>query len=197
MVDFIKTRRIDLGPGFIDSKAVERVSCIKAHQPVNPNNRLRRGRLHQSLLMNSYWCTVESILTYCITVWSASSIREERMALHRVIKKAQCIMWCQLPAAEDIYRAWCQGRASTFIFDPTNPANHLFILLRSSRRYRTIYELVERLTALVNVTLHLMNCCGRHRIIQNMNFSFNVIITTTLGLKVFPQLVKVNNTIIY
>lgn len=53
--------------------------------------------LVQKLLVSFYCCAIESVLTFCITVWYAGSLAADRKALQRVIRIAQRLIGCPLP----------------------------------------------------------------------------------------------------
>lgn len=66
---------------------------------------LNGAQLPQQLLINFYRPTIESILTYCISVWV-----ENRKALWRITKMADRIIGTQLPRLEDVYQTCSTGR---------------------------------------------------------------------------------------
>ncbi|KAI4905911.1 hypothetical protein NFI96_012457 [Prochilodus magdalenae] len=76
----------------------------KAHQRLFFLRTLRRNQLSSDILVNFYRCTIESILTNCITAWYGCCSATDRKALQRVVKAAQRITGTPLPAIEDIYR---------------------------------------------------------------------------------------------
>ncbi|KAI3371809.1 hypothetical protein L3Q82_024355 [Scortum barcoo] len=86
----------------------------KAHQRLFFLRTLRKNHLSSDILVNFYRCTIESILTSCITVWSTTS-----------------------SSIEDIYRKRCLKRAGKIIKDSSHPAHRLFTLLPSGKRYRS------------------------------------------------------------
>ncbi|CAI5682805.1 unnamed protein product [Oreochromis niloticus] len=92
----------------------------------------------KDILVNFYRCTIESILTNCITVWYGNCSASDRKALQRVVKTAQRIAGAPLPAIKDIYRKRCLKRAGKIIKDPSHPSHRLFTLLPSGRRYRSL-----------------------------------------------------------
>ncbi|KAI4874760.1 hypothetical protein NFI96_005249 [Prochilodus magdalenae] len=55
------------------------------------------------ILTNFYRCTIESILTACITVWYGSCTAYDRKALKRVVRTAESIIGSKLPDLQDIY----------------------------------------------------------------------------------------------
>ncbi|KAI3372007.1 hypothetical protein L3Q82_006878 [Scortum barcoo] len=109
----------------------------KAHQRLFFLRTLRKNHLSSDILVNFYRCTIESILTSCITVWYGSCSAADRKALQRVVKAAQRIAGAPLPSIEDIYRKQCLKRAGKIIKDSSHPAHRLFTLLPSGKRYRS------------------------------------------------------------
>jgi hypothetical protein len=55
------------------------------------------------ILRNFYSCTIESILTGCITIWYSNYTAPDRMALQRVVQTAQRITGGELPAIQEIH----------------------------------------------------------------------------------------------
>ncbi|KAI3367331.1 hypothetical protein L3Q82_008378 [Scortum barcoo] len=64
-------------------------------------------------------CTIEIILTACITAWYSSCTTLNHKALQRVVKAAQHITRMELPSMEDLYTQWCWKKATKIIKDPT------------------------------------------------------------------------------
>ncbi|KAI3375348.1 hypothetical protein L3Q82_021842, partial [Scortum barcoo] len=87
----------------------------------------------QGLLCRFYRCTIESILTGCITAWYSSCTALNRKALQRVVKAAQHITRTELPSMEDLYTQRCRKKATKIIKDPSHPSYKLFCLLPSGR----------------------------------------------------------------
>lgn len=69
--------------------------------------KLKKLNLPSRLPVHFYSCTVESILTYCITVWYDSCTSLDWKALKRVIK-IQYIIGIKLLAIEDLNNMHCQ-----------------------------------------------------------------------------------------
>ena len=63
------------------------------------------------LLKSFYNCTIESILTGCITAWYGNCSASDRKALQRVVRTAQYITGAKLPAIQDLYTRHCQRKA--------------------------------------------------------------------------------------
>uniref|UniRef100_A0A3B3BMJ4 Reverse transcriptase domain-containing protein n=1 Tax=Oryzias melastigma TaxID=30732 RepID=A0A3B3BMJ4_ORYME len=110
----------------------------KAHQRLFFLRTLRRNHLSTNILVNFYRCTIESILTNCITVWYGSCSAADRKALQRAVKIAQHVTGAPLPAIKDIYKKRCLKRAGKIIKDSNHPAHGLFTPLPSGRRYRSL-----------------------------------------------------------
>ncbi|KAK1787403.1 hypothetical protein P4O66_002727 [Electrophorus voltai] len=117
----------------------------KAHQRLYHLRCLRDFRLPSKVLQNFYSCTIESILTGNITVWFGNSTKQDRQALQRVVRSAECITRTELPDLQTIYYKRCQTKARRIVKDPTHPNNRLFSLLRSGRRFRSLKTKTERL----------------------------------------------------
>ena len=117
----------------------------KAQQRLHFLRVLRKHNLNPNLLLTFYHSSIESLLTYCITVWYGSCTAADRERLHRVIKAAQKIIGCPLPSLMDIYTTRCLSRATAIIKDSSHPASALFDLLPSGRRYRCIKARTNRL----------------------------------------------------
>ncbi|XP_069035161.1 uncharacterized protein [Lepisosteus oculatus] len=87
---------------------------------------------------NFYRCTIESILTGCITGWYGNCSAWDRKVLQRVVKSAQLITGCELPNIQDIYSARRLKKARSILKDPSHPSHKLFSLLPSGKWYRSI-----------------------------------------------------------
>jgi gmma-aminobutyric acid receptor subunit gamma len=59
------------------------------------------------ILKRFYSCTIESILTGCITAWYGNCSASNRKALQRVVGTVQYITWAKLPAIQDLYTIFC------------------------------------------------------------------------------------------
>ncbi len=81
----------------------------------------------------------------CISVWYGNSSNQDCKALQRVVRLAERISGSALPSLQDIYLKRCKSRAAKIIKDSNHPGNHLFILLPSGRRYRSMLVKTERL----------------------------------------------------
>ena len=100
--------------------------------------RLKKFGMSAKTLSNFYRCTIESILSGCITAWYGSCSAADRKALQRVVKTAERIIGCHLPSVQGIYNTRCLRKARNIIKDHSHPGYGLLTLLPSGRRYRSI-----------------------------------------------------------
>ena len=117
----------------------------KAQQRLHFLRVLRREHLNAQLLVTFYRSTIESLLTYAVSVWHSSCTEADRKRLQRVANVAQKIIGCPLPSLSTIYGSRCLSRARGILKDTTHPGYHLFNLLPSGRRFRSIYARTNRL----------------------------------------------------
>ncbi len=113
-------------------------TIIKAQQRLHFLRVLRKNSLECKLLVSFYRSTIESVLVYCISVWYSSCTAADKKALQRIINTAQKITGCSLPSLESIARSHYLSRAKNIIKDTSHPGHHLFNLLPSGRRYRSL-----------------------------------------------------------
>ncbi len=117
----------------------------KSHQRLFFLRRLRKFGMSPSILRSFYTCTVESILTGCITAWFGNSTAGNRKALQRVVRTARHIVGGELPSLQDIYTRRCTRKARRITNDSSHPSHRLFSLLPSGRRLRSIRSRTSRL----------------------------------------------------
>ncbi len=117
----------------------------KTHQHLFFLRRLRKFGMSPSILRSFYTCTVESILTGCITAWFGNSTAGNRKALQRVVRTARHIVGGELPSLQDIYTRRCIRKARRIINESSHPSHRLFSLLPSGRRLRSIRSRTSRL----------------------------------------------------
>ncbi len=114
----------------------------KKHQHLFFLRRLRKFGTSPSILRSFYSCTVESILTGCITAWFGNSTAGN---LQSVARTAHHIVGGELPSLQDIYTRRCIRKARRNINDSSNPSRKLLSLLPSGRRLRSIRSRTSRL----------------------------------------------------
>ncbi|XP_024908900.1 uncharacterized protein LOC112486464 [Cynoglossus semilaevis] len=89
----------------IERSQLKNITSItkKAQQCIHFLRVLRKHNFSTNLLLSFYRSSIESLLTYCITVWFGSCTAADRERLQRVVKTAQRIIGCPLPSLMDIY----------------------------------------------------------------------------------------------
>ncbi len=80
-----------------------------------------------------------------ISVWYNNATNQDCKALQRVVRLAERISGSALPSLQAIYIKRCKSRAAKILKDSTHPGNHLFCLLPSGRRFRSMMAKTERL----------------------------------------------------
>uniref|UniRef100_A0A674ASX1 Reverse transcriptase domain-containing protein n=1 Tax=Salmo trutta TaxID=8032 RepID=A0A674ASX1_SALTR len=121
------------------------VAKKRAQQNLFPLRRLKRFGMGLQILKRFYSCTIESILTGCITAWYGNCSASDRKALQRVVRTAQYITGAKLPAIQDLYNRWCQREAHKIVRDSSNPSYRLFSLLPHGKRYQSAKSRTKRL----------------------------------------------------
>ncbi len=167
IVDFRKRQQRPYTPLMISGTPVERVSSFKylgvnisedlnwtahiqtqvkkARQRLYHLWQLRKFRVSPAILENLYSGTIESVLTQCISVWFGNSLNQDCKALQRLVRVAERISGSALPSLQDIYFKRCKSKAVKIIKDSNHPGNHLFCLLPSGKRFRSMMAKTERL----------------------------------------------------
>ncbi len=82
---------------------------------------------------------------HCISVWYGNASNQDDKALQRVVRLAEHISGSVLPSLQDIYLKRCKSRAAKILKDSTHPGNHLFCLLPSGKRFRSMMAKTDRL----------------------------------------------------
>ena len=117
----------------------------KAHQCLYFLRRLRKFGMSATTPTNLYRCTIESILSDCITAWYGSCSVQDRKELQKVVNVAQSITQTSLPSIDSVNTSRCLGKAASIIKDPMHPGNTLFHLLPSGKRYKSLMSCTNRL----------------------------------------------------
>uniref|UniRef100_A0AAZ3PEU3 Alkylated DNA repair protein AlkB homologue 8 N-terminal domain-containing protein n=1 Tax=Oncorhynchus tshawytscha TaxID=74940 RepID=A0AAZ3PEU3_ONCTS len=147
IVDYRK-RRTEHAPILIDEAVKEQVESFKflgihisnkrtcskhtktvvkrARRSLFPLRRLKRFGMGPQILKRFSSCTIESIVTGCITAWYGNCSASDRMALQRVVRTAQYITGAKLPAIQHLYTRRCQRKALKIVKDSSHPSHRLF-----------------------------------------------------------------------
>ncbi len=116
----------------------------KARQRLYHLRQLRKFRVSPAILKTFYSGAIESVLTQCISVWYSNATNQDCKSLQRVVRLAERISGSALPSLQDIYLKRCKSRAAKIIKDSNHPGNHLFCLLPSGKRFRSMMAKTER-----------------------------------------------------
>ena len=116
----------------------------KAQQRLYFLRRLKKFGMSRTILINFYRTTIESILSYAITVWFGNITGAELYSLVKVLSSAEKIIGSDLPSLQSIYQSRIIKKSKSIIDDNYHPANKYFQLLPSGRRYRCIRTKSER-----------------------------------------------------
>jgi hypothetical protein len=81
------------------------------------------------ILKTFYSCTIESVLTGCITAWYGNCLAFNCKALQRVVCTAQYITAAERHSIKDLYTRRCQRKAQNIFKDSSHPSHRLFSLL--------------------------------------------------------------------
>ncbi len=167
IVDFRKRQQQPYTPLMISGTPVERVSSFKylgvnisedltwtthiqtqekkARQRLYHLRQLRKFRVSPAILKTFYSGAIVNVLIQCISVWYGNATNQDCKALQRVMRLAERISWSALPSLQVTYLKRWKSRAVKIIKDSTHPGNHLFRLLPSGKRFRSMMAKTERL----------------------------------------------------
>jgi hypothetical protein len=148
-------KRTEHIPILIDRAAMEQVESLKflgvhVTKPTwSKHTKTVVKRAQQNLFplrrLRFYSCTIESILTGCITAWYGNCSISDRKTLQRVVHTAQYITGAKLPATQDLYARRHQRKALKIVKDSSHPSHRRFFLLPHGKRYRKAKARSKRL----------------------------------------------------
>uniref|UniRef100_A0A3B3HJX1 Reverse transcriptase domain-containing protein n=1 Tax=Oryzias latipes TaxID=8090 RepID=A0A3B3HJX1_ORYLA len=118
----------------------------KAQQRLYYLRKLKVAKISRQLMVNFYNCAISSVLTFDFLVWFHSCTKADQQRLQRVVKTAGKIIGTILPEMGSLYTTRCLKRVQNILHDQHHPAHHLFHLLPSGRRYRSIKAKTTRLS---------------------------------------------------
>ena len=105
---------------------------------------LKKFHLPQKIMAQFYRAVIESILCFSITVWYGNTTAKEKHQLEHIVKTASKISGCEFPSVASLHNARSLKKAKKIINDSSHPANHLFELLPSRKRFRAIKARTSR-----------------------------------------------------
>ena len=100
--------------------------------------RLKRFGLSQTILTRFYRAVVESVLSFCITVWFGLASQDEINQIQSVVKNASKLIGLNMPSIRSLYLSRSLRKSKRIAQDAYHPPNHLFELLSPGKRYRCI-----------------------------------------------------------
>jgi hypothetical protein len=110
-----------------------------------PLGRLKRFGMGPQILKRFYSCTIESILTGCITDWYGNCSAPDRKAPQSVVRTAQYTTGARLLAIQDLYTRQCQKKALKIVKDSSHPSHRLLSLLPHGKWYWSTKSRFKRL----------------------------------------------------
>ena len=116
----------------------------RCHVRLHFLKQLKYFGLNQTIIRQFYRSAIESIVCFGITICFGGMTSGEKSELERLVRHASRLVGCDLPSVASLYSIRLRKRARKIIDDPSHPANHLFNLLPSGRRYRAIKARTSR-----------------------------------------------------
>lgn len=110
----------------------------KCQQRLHFLRQLRKFGMSTEILAQFYRAVIEGILCFSITVWYGNATSKERKQLERIVITASKIADCDFPSVASVFETRRSRKTKKIIRDPSHPANHLFELLPSGRRFRAL-----------------------------------------------------------
>ena len=99
---------------------------------------LKRFDLSQAILTCVYRAAIESILAFYITLWFGRASQDEINQIESVVKNASKLIGSNMPSIRSLYLSRSLRKYNCIVQDACHPANPLFELLPSNKRYRCI-----------------------------------------------------------
>ena len=99
---------------------------------------LKRFGLSQAILTRFYCAVIESVFSFSITLWFGCASQGEINQIESVVKNASKLIGLNMPSIRSLYRSRSLLKSKRIVQDAYHPANHLFELLLSGKRYRCI-----------------------------------------------------------
>ena len=112
----------------------------KGQQRMYLLRQLNKFGISPIILKRFYHAIIESVLTFSITVWFGRASYEEKALLETLVRCASKIVRLTLPTIESVYHTRCVHKSNKSVRDAT----HLFELLKSGKRYRSVKSKTTR-----------------------------------------------------
>ena len=119
----------DLNTNSIIKRAQQRMYFLR---------QLKKFGLKKEILTQFYRSVVESVLTFSICVWYGGASQQQKEKLDHIVSAASKIIDTDLPSLASIYTKRLRGRARKIADDASHPGHHLFELLPSGKRLRSM-----------------------------------------------------------
>ena len=116
----------------------------KAHQRLYFLRQLKKFNLNKEIMVNFYRAIIESILTFSTIIWFNSLSQAEKRKLNSIVNSCSRIIGVALPSLDKLYKDRLRTRCNKIILDRLHPANNIFELLPSGRRYRCMKTKTNR-----------------------------------------------------
>ena len=100
--------------------------------------------LSQAILTRFYCAVIESVLSFSITVWFGCASQDEINQIESVVKNTSKLIGLNMPSIRSLYQSQSLRKSKRIVQDAYHPANHLFELLPSGKRYRCIKTKMTR-----------------------------------------------------
>lgn len=100
--------------------------------------------MRREILYQFYKASIESILAFSICAWFGGLTIKDKNALNRIIIISGKIIGTEFPSLDELFIKRSLKKAKKIVQDHSHPANHLFQLLPSGRRYRKMKTRTQR-----------------------------------------------------
>lgn len=115
----------------------------------------------QTILVQFYTATIESILTSAITVWFDAVSSREKRKLRCTIKTAEKIISCSLLSLKDLYITRTKRRAEKkLINDTSHPANDLLQKLPPGKQFHSFTKTAHHQNSCFPLAISVINQAG-------------------------------------
>ena len=96
------------------------------------------NKFSPTIVKRFHRAVIGNVLTFSIIVWFGRTSYEEKAQLETLVRCASKIIGLTVPTIESVYHTRCVRKSKNIVPDATHPANHLFELPQSGKRYRSV-----------------------------------------------------------